>query len=178
MAKTQGWRRSAGGVRACVSLLILMTLGIGSAAAQEAPSTVVRKGCSATDAAALEGMMARWRDGYNGGRAADVGALYREDAVYLTQHFAGGIVNGRPAIQAYVQRGVDAKYHIDAITLLKMECAGALGYVIDRYESTNNGRKAMGVNLVVVRKEQGRWRIVAHEAAVPGPDAIQKLDVK
>ena len=77
-----------------------------------------------------------------------------------------------------MQRGVDAKYRIDAIRLLKMECAGDMAYVIDRYESTNGVQKAMGVNLVVSRKEHGQWRIVAHEAAVPEPGVIDKLDVK
>jgi hypothetical protein len=34
----------------------------------------------------------------------------------------------------------------------------------------------MGVNLVVLRKKDGRWWIVAHEAAVPDPaSAIRNL---
>jgi len=157
-------------------LLIGLLLGILPALAQKAAPAVPGNGCSAADAAALERIIDRWKDGYNGGRAADVAALYREDAIYLTQHFAGGIVSGRAQIQAYVQRGVDARFHIDSITLLKMECSGDMAYLIDRYESTNAGQKAMGVNLVVSRKEHGQWLIVAHEAAVPEPTAIQRLD--
>ena len=157
-------------------LLALAALAALPAAAQDAAPAAPRIGCSAADAAALHGMIDRWKDGYNGGRAAEVAALYREDAVYLTQHFSGGIVSGRAQIQAYVQRGVDARYHVDTITLLKMECAGDMAYVIDRYESTNADQKAMGVNLVVSRKEHGQWHIVAHEAAVPEPAAIQRLD--
>ncbi len=177
MNESERARCSPGVPRITAFLLTFVMLAPGSAMAQGAPAPVPAKGCSAADAAALQGMIDRWKDGYNGGRASDAAALYREDAVYLTQHFAGGVVSGRANIQAYVQRGVDARYHIDSITILKMECAGALGYLIDRYESTNAGQKAMGVNLVVSRKEQGQWRIVAHEAAVPGPGAIQELVV-
>ncbi len=147
------------------------------AKASGAPAqSVARNGCSAADAAALNAMVERWKDGYNGGNAAQVAALYRADATYLTQHFATGIVAGRANIQAYVQRGVDARYHIDSITVLALECSGDLAYLIDRYESTNAGQKAMGVNLVVSRKSGGKWLIVAHEAAVPEPTAIQRLD--
>jgi uncharacterized protein (TIGR02246 family) len=142
-----------------------------------APS-VARNGCSASDAAALRAVVEQWKDGYNSGHAAQVAALYRADATYLTQHFATGIVAGRANIQAYVQRGVDARYHVDSITILAMDCSGDLAYVIDRYESTNAGEKAFGLNLVVSRKSGGKWLIVAHEAAVPGPTAIQRLDAR
>ncbi|MGO9239600.1 MAG: YybH family protein [Bryobacteraceae bacterium] len=141
-------------------------------------ATPPRNGCSAADAAALQGMVEQWKDGYNSGHAAQVAALYRADAYYLTQHFATGIVAGRANIQAYVQRGVDARFHIDSITMLAMDCSGDLAYVIDRYESTNAGQKAFGLNLVVSRKSGGKWLIVAHEAAVPEPTAIQRLDAR
>lgn len=38
--------------------------------------------------------------------------------------------------------------------------------------------KALGFNLVVLQKRQGKWLIVAHESAVPDTaTAIQKLDL-
>jgi ketosteroid isomerase-like protein len=117
-----------------------------------------------------------WKDGYNSGNAEQVAALYTEDAYYLTQHFVSGIVKGRANIRAYVQRGVDAKYHVDSIEILATDCSGNMAYSIDRYESTNGGQKAFGVNVVVIKKFADGWRIVAHEAAVPDPaTAIQKL---
>ena len=142
------------------------------------PPRTMASGCSIPgDAAALRQITETWKDGYNSGNAAGVAALYTPDAMYLTQHFAGGIVDGRQAIQAYVQRGVDAKYHVDDIAILRMECSGDMAYVIDRYTSTNGGQRAMGVNLVVLRRIEGMWRIAAHEAAVPDPaTAVQKLD--
>ncbi|MBI3474129.1 MAG: nuclear transport factor 2 family protein [Acidobacteria bacterium] len=118
-----------------------------------------------------------WKNGYNDGEAAKVADLYTEDATYLTQHFVTGIVQGRPKIQAYVQRGVDAKYHIDSIEVLSTGCSGKMAYAITRYESTNGGQKAFGVNILVLKKTGKKWLIVAHESAVPDPaTAIQSLE--
>ena len=87
-----------------------------------------------------------------------------------------GILHGRLDIQAYVQRGIDAKYRIDSIQTVYVERSADFAYTIGHYESTNAGQKAYGVNVVVLRKEAGRWLIGAHEAAVPDPaTAIQRL---
>jgi uncharacterized protein (TIGR02246 family) len=119
----------------------------------------------------------RWREGYNSGEASKVAALYTEDAYYLTQHFITGIVHGRAAIQAYIQLGADAKYHIDSIRTISIDCSDNFAYAITRYDATNNGQKAFGVNIVVLKKIDEKWLIVAHEAAVPDPSsAIQRLD--
>jgi uncharacterized protein (TIGR02246 family) len=131
---------------------------------------------SPQDDAALRGIPEEWKLHYNNGDAAGVAALYTEDAYYLTQHFATGIVHGRPAIQAYVQIGVDAHYRVDSIAVLAISCSREMAYVIDRYNSTNAGQQAIGVNLVVLKKNGGKWLIAAHEAAVPDPaTAIQRL---
>lgn len=137
------------------------------------------RACTDTAATrAAQQIVDTWKEGYNSGDAARVAALYTEDAYYLTQHFARGIVHGRARIQAYVQRGVDAHYHIDDITILHIGCSGDFMYVITRYESTNAGQKAFGVNLVLTRKTPRGWRILAHEAAVPDPaTAVKELDV-
>jgi uncharacterized protein (TIGR02246 family) len=130
------------------------------------------------DDAALNQISKDWKEGYNSGNAAKVAALYADDAYYLTQHFATGILHGRAAMQAYVQRGVDAHYQVDKIDVVMTECNGDMAYTVARYESTNAGQKAFGVNLVVLRKIAGKWLIVAHESAVPDPaTAIQQLDI-
>jgi ketosteroid isomerase-like protein len=54
----------------------------------------------------MRDILERWKDAYKASQAAQVSALYTEDAYYLTQHFASGIIHGRADIQAYVQRGV------------------------------------------------------------------------
>jgi uncharacterized protein (TIGR02246 family) len=117
-----------------------------------------------------------WMKSYNKGDAVAVANLYTKNAYYLTQHFVTGVLQGRTAIQMYVQRGVDAHYHIDTIEVLATGCDGNMAYVLDRYTATNTGDQVMGVNLVVLRRIQDRWRIVAHEAAVPDPvSAIREL---
>jgi uncharacterized protein (TIGR02246 family) len=138
---------------------------------------IPQNSCSAADESALRQISEQWKDGYNNGNAAKVAALYTEDAYYLTQHFVAGFVHPRSQIQAYVQRGVDARYHIDTIEVVRLECAGDFAYTVTRYESTNGSQKAFGVNLVVLKRVQGKWLIVAHESAVPdSATAIQSLD--
>jgi uncharacterized protein (TIGR02246 family) len=139
--------------------------------------TIPQSSCTSTDESALRQITEEWKDGYNQGNAAKVAALYTDDAYYLTQHFVAGFVHPRSQIQAYVQRGIDARYHVDAIEVVRLECSGDFAYTVTRYESTNAGQKAFGVNLVVLRRLQGKWLIVAHESAVPDPaSAIQRLD--
>ena len=143
-----------------------------------APLAAPAKRCNvAADQAAIRQIAEQWKNGYNHGHAAQVAALYAEDATYLTQHFVTGLVQGRAAIQSYVQRGIDAGYHIDSIEILSIDCSGDLAYAIGRYHSTNAGQKAFGVNLIVLKKFGDKWLIVAHESAVPDPKtAIQRLD--
>jgi uncharacterized protein (TIGR02246 family) len=132
----------------------------------------------ATEESAIENIVERWKDGYNDGQASRVAALYAEDAYYLTQHYVSGIIHGRAAIRAYIQRGVDAQYRIDSIKTVLLERSGDFAYAITRYYSTNGGRRDFGVNLVVLKKVAGTWLIVAHEAAVPDPaTAVKHLDI-
>lgn len=139
-----------------------------------------RQHCTdAADDNALSLIAERWKDAYNAGDPDKVASFYTEDATYLTQHFVTGIVHGRHAIRAYVKNGTDAKYKVDSLKVLSTHCSGDFAYTITRYESTNGTQKAFGVNLVVLRKINGKWMIVAHESAVPDvATAIQKLELK
>jgi uncharacterized protein (TIGR02246 family) len=157
---------------------IAAVLLLASVAFAQLPATslVPEKHCSdPVDAGALAQIAPQWMGGYNNGDPDRVAALYAEDATYLTQHFATGIVHGRASIRAYVKKGTDAHYRVDRIDVLSTTCSGDFAYTITRYESTNGGQKAIGVNLVVLRKMNGKWLIVAHEAAVPDATAIQSL---
>lgn len=120
-----------------------------------------------------------WKAGYNAGDPEKVASLYVEDATYLTQHFATGIVHGRAAIKAYVKKGTDAKYKIDSLAVLTSGCSGNFAWAITRYESMNGGHKGFGVNLVLMKKTGGKWLIVAHESAVPDEaTAIKTLEME
>jgi uncharacterized protein (TIGR02246 family) len=144
------------------------------------PDTSVYSGScnNHADEQAFREIIDRWKDGYNNGNAEKVTSLYTTDAYYLTQHFVTGIVKGHAAIKAYVQNGIDAKYHIDSIKILSMDCSDDFAYVITRYNSTNNGHEDFGVNIVVLKRMGGKWLIVAHESAVPDQaTAIQQLNI-
>jgi uncharacterized protein (TIGR02246 family) len=160
--------------------IILLSAVVSSAQPKSTGASrgaIPQNSCSSADERAVRQISEQWKDGYNNGNAAKVASLYTEDAYYLTQHFAAGFVHPRSQIQAYVQRGVDARYHIDTIEVVRLECSGDLAYTVARYESTNAGQKAFGVNLVVLQRVGGKWLIVAHESAVPDPaTAIQSLD--
>ena len=159
-----------------ILVLCLLTFCLTIVILPRHPATAASDTCAPADDQAIRAIARQWIDFYNQGRAEGVASLYTEDAYYLTQHFADGVVHPRPMIQAYVQRGVDAHYHIDSIDVLATSCSSEFAYAIARYHSTNGAEKAMGVNLVVLRKVDGGWRIVAHEAAVPDPaTAIQTL---
>jgi uncharacterized protein (TIGR02246 family) len=157
----------------------MIVFGSAIAFAQQQSDLTTERACKDKSAQrAAQNIVNTWIDGYNSGDAARVAALYVQDAYYLTQHYVTGIVQGRDRIQAYVQLGVDAHYHIDSIRILHVACDGGFMYVITRYEANNGGRKDFGVNLVVARKTRQGWRIAAHEAAVPDPaTAVQQLDV-
>jgi len=162
--------------RVTLCLLCCFTLGL-QIRASEKPAVKTSHDCSnAGEQKAIEQIAQEWKEGYNSRNATQVGSLYDANAYYLTQHFATGIVHGRADIQAYVQRGIDAGYHIDSIAILQTTCSGNFAYTVGRYDATNAGQKVFGVNLVVLRKTGGRWLIVAHEAAVPdATTAIQEL---
>jgi len=159
----------------CLVGVVLLSVNIALAQPTDrAAGPKAQTGCA--DTSALNQIVERWKASYNDGDAAKVAALYAENAYYLTQHFVTGIVHGRAAIQAYVQNGVSAHYRVDSIQVVTMKCVGDFAYAVTRYESTNAGQKAFGVNLVVLQRLEGQWKIVAHEAAVPDPaTAIQHL---
>jgi uncharacterized protein (TIGR02246 family) len=104
-----------------------------------------------------------WKAAYNAKDAAGVAALYAPDGYYVSAHV---VAHGRPEIQAYFQRGMDAGGHIDHIQILASGHAGDLAYTVGTYEATNAGQKVRGRNVVVLRKLRGRWLMVAHETVV------------
>ena len=159
-------------------ILLMLLLGAVDAFAQALPENAKQCDDPAVQSEILR-IAEQWKAAYNAGDPEKVAALYAENATYLTQHFASGIVHGRAAIKAYVKKGTDTKYKIDSLTVLASDCTNDIGWAITRYESTNGTQKSLGVNLVLMRKLAGKWLIVAHESAVPDPaTAIQKLDVE
>lgn len=112
---------------------------------------------------ALLNVAEEWRAGYNAKDAAAVASLYAPDAYYVSAHV---VAHGRPEIQAYFQRGIDAGGNIDAIRILSSGQSGDLAYWVGTYEATNAGQKVRGRNVVALRKVRDKWLMVAHESVV------------
>jgi len=106
-------------------------------------------------------------DTYNRKDAAATAALYANDAYYVSQHVRGGIIQGHAALQANIQRGIDGGGHIDSIEILTLKIDGEMAYSVGTYHATNAGQKVTGRNIVVCRKINGKWLIVAHTSVVP-----------
>lgn len=118
---------------------------------------------SATAAQSLQRVASEWKAAYSAKDAAAVATLYAPDAYYVSAHV---VAHGRPQIQAYFQRGIDAGGHVDALQILSLGHSGDLAYWVGTYEATNAGQKVRGRNIVVARKIGERWLIVAHESVV------------
>ncbi len=110
-------------MRRYFALLLILTCSVPASNAQEAESPTKPAADAQTCAVpesdrAIRKIAEDFKNFYNAGQAAKVAGLYTADAYYLTQHFVTGVIRGRNAIQAYIQRGVDAKYKIDSIAVL------------------------------------------------------------
>jgi ketosteroid isomerase-like protein len=119
-------------------------------------------GTGQTDQAFLR-VAEEWKAAYNAKNAAAVASLYTADGYYVSAHV---LAHGRPEIQAYFQRGIDAGGRIDSIQVLSSGHSGDLAYTVGVYEATNAGLKVRGRNVVVLRKVGDKWRMVAHETVV------------
>ncbi len=76
------------------------------------------------------------------------------------------LAHGRPAIQAFWERGIKARGHIDYIKPLTTYYSGDLGYSAGTYQATNAGVTVDGRILIVLRKVDGKWLMAAHETVV------------
>ncbi len=120
-----------------------------------------------TDEQMIRQIPQAWMDAYNRNDAVAATALYAEDGYYVSQHLPTGIIKGWEAIKANIQRGIDGGGHIDSIEILTMAISGDMAYSVGTYHATNAGQKVTGRNIVVCRKINGKWLIVAHTSVVP-----------
>lgn len=144
------------------SLNTLLLLALACVSAWTAPAPASQPARS-NDAGAIAGIAEKWRNAYNRGDAAEVASLYSDDGYYLSAHI---LARGRKAIEAYWRRGIAAGGRIDFIKPLETFASGELGYSAGIYQATNAGVTVDGRILLVFRKIEGRWRIVAHQTVV------------
>ena len=117
-------------------------------------------------AAAIKRIRETWVQEFNAGHADKVAALYAQEAVLMRRN---GSVHNRDSIQTELERSIsDARGHYYSVESLQTEHTVDLGYDIGIYNEDFPRHIAEGNYLMVVKKIDGEWKIVAH-AAVPNP---------
>lgn len=106
-----------------------------------------------------------WVREFNAGHADKVADLYAQEAVLMRRN---GSVHNRDSILTELKRSVDARANNYTVQSLHSEHFGELGYDTGVYNENLPHRTAEGNYLMVVKKMNGEWKIVAH-AAVPNP---------
>jgi ketosteroid isomerase-like protein len=106
-----------------------------------------------------------WVQEFNARNARGVAALYAPDAVLMRWD---GSVHSYDSILAEFERSANGNAHNYVVHPLHFEHSGDLGYETGAYNVTLRDRVSEGNYLVVVKKINGEWKIVAH-ATVPNP---------
>lgn len=155
----------------CVSKLQLIALApilaIGVAWTQSATkSTHTKEAAHAEDfSTGLQRLRETWVREFNAGHADKVAALYAQEAVLMRRN---GSVHSRDSIQAELQRSISSDAHNYSLQSLHAESSGDLGYDTGIYNEDFAHHGAEGNYLMVIKRIDGVWEIVAH-AAVPNP---------
>ncbi|HVH86170.1 MAG TPA: DUF4440 domain-containing protein [Terriglobales bacterium] len=97
--------------------------------------------------------------------ADKVAALYAQEAVLMRRD---GSVHNRESILAELQRSISAEAHNYVVQSLHTEHSGDLGHDTGIYNEDFPSHVAEGNYLIVIKRIEGEWKIVAH-AAVPNP---------
>ena len=106
-----------------------------------------------------------WNKAYNSGDASKVASLYAEDAYYRTAHM---FAHGRPAIESFCRRGIEAGVQANVGGPLRVFVpSGDFGYITTDYRETHAGATVHGRAVLIFRQVDGNWLIAAHETLVP-----------
>jgi ketosteroid isomerase-like protein len=116
-------------------------------------------------AAVMKKIRDTWVQEFNAGHADKVAALYAPEAVLMRR---SGSVHNRDSILAELQRSISAKAQNYTVHSLHAERSGDIGYDTGIYNEDLTHHVAEGNYLIVVKRIEGEWKIVAH-AAVPNP---------
>ncbi len=107
-----------------------------------------------------------WMQAYNTDDSTTLSALYTPDAEYISSHVHGLVLHGRDKVIANFHQGVQSGGHIDSVSLLSVQLSCDLATLLCKYEATNSGQKAVGRNVLVVKKAGGKWLITLHMTVV------------
>ena len=130
------------------------------------PVTIPKAGKSEDFATAIKRIRDTWIHEFNAGHADKVAALYADEAVLMRR---SGSVHNRDSIQADLERSITAAQARNyTAQSLHSESTGNLGYDTGMYNEDVRSHVAEGNYIIVLKRIDGVWKIVAH-AAVPNP---------
>jgi ketosteroid isomerase-like protein len=156
--------RSSDSLLAMLLIIIAAALMLGQAAPAKPRNT--RSVPKSEDfATAIKRLRETWVQEFNAGHADKVAALYADEAVLMRRN---GSVHNRDSIQAELERSITAAAHNYTVESLHAESTGNLGYDTGIYNEDFPHHVAEGNYLIVIKRINGEWKIVAH-AAVPNP---------
>jgi len=151
----------------CLTLLMMVLTGVLAWGQVPAKAASPRKTVKSEDfASAIKRIRETWVQEFNAGHADKVAALYADEAVLMRK---SGSLHNRDSIQADLQRSITAAQARNyIIQSLHSESSGDLGYDTGMYNEDVRSHVAEGNYLIVLKRIEGEWKIVAH-AAVPNP---------
>jgi ketosteroid isomerase-like protein len=146
-------------------IVFLLTIALFSSAAFSqsllASKTLVGRSTSISDSTDrvtehFNELAQMWMRAYNDNDSTTLAALYIPDADYISSHVQGLVAHGRDRVIANFQRGIKSGGHIDSVSILSIQLSCDPATLLCKYEATNSGQKAIGRNLLVVKKINGK----------------------
>jgi len=157
------------------AIIFLLSIAFSSSAALSqnllASNTLVGRSTSISDstdrvAEHFNELAQIWMRAYNNDDSTALAALYTPDVDYISSHVQGLVAHGRDRVIANFQRGIKSGGHIDSVSILSIQLSCDLATLLCQHEATNGGQKAIGRNLLVVKKVCGEWLITLHMTVV------------
>ena len=159
-------------MKVMASFVFLAALALNAAAQKsldlenKQESTLDKSGSQAVDMSEFRRSLQEWMNAYNRGDTLKLAGMYTEDAEYVSSHVAGLVADGRGRVIANFQRGIAAGGYLDAIEIESASVSCELATLLCKYKATNNGQKAAGRTLLVLKKSNGKWLIAVHMTVV------------
>jgi ketosteroid isomerase-like protein len=149
-------------------IIFAATIAFGQVPAKRATSGEATK--TEDFATAIKRIRETWVQEFNAGHADKIAALYAPEAVLMR---GNGSLHNRESIQAEWQRSITIEARNFVVQSLHSEGSGDIGYDTGMYNEDLPRHLAEGNYLIVIKRMEGEWKIVAH-AAVPNPRVVDQ----
>jgi ketosteroid isomerase-like protein len=148
--------------------LLATTIVLGQLPAKHATSGEASK--NEDFAAAIKRIRETWVQEFNAQHADKIAALYAQEAVLMR---GNGSLHNRESIQAEWERSIIREARNYVVHSLHSEGSGDIGYDTGVYNEDLPRHLAEGNYLIVIKRIEGEWKIVAH-AAIPNPRVMDR----